>query len=131
MKIFGSFISVVFIFSALFGGSHLPVKPENPIEVLVADLVDDAFSCDFLDNTPGQSFKKNLIGAWQMSLVSVNPKINNPIPLYDPIKSKSTWKIFQVYQSDPTKPNRLTLEYDGTYKWYNDPPLINLTASLV
>ncbi len=39
LKIFRGFISVVFVFFALFGVSHPPASPGNPIENLITKLL--------------------------------------------------------------------------------------------
>ncbi len=116
MKIFNVFFCIMFVFCTLFGGSHPPSNPGNFIE----DLIDKLLSP--LLCIPEKPVKKNLVGAWDMSLVSVTPEIPK-IPGLNPIKDKSTWLIID---SD----TRLFISYDGSAaKWYNEPLDITFTAS--
>jgi len=117
MKILRGFLSISFVFLALFGGSHPPASPGNPIKDLILEIL-GVFSCDFERPKP---LTKNLVGTWQMSLVDVVPKIPE-IPLADPIRKKSSWQI-----SDSG--GKLTIRYDGSTKWYRENSIAKFTVS--
>jgi hypothetical protein len=106
-----------FAFVALFSSSHPPVNPGNFIEDIVNDLI-GTLTCIDLDE---KESKKNLVGTWDMSLVSVTPEIPK-IPLANPIKKKSTWQIID-------SKNRLLISFDKSAKWYDEPFLVDFVVS--
>jgi hypothetical protein len=112
LNIFRGLMSVVFVFFALFGGSHPPATG-NPIEDLIIRIMSGIWSCD---NEPGTALKNTLVGTWHMSLAAVVPPLPD-IP-FNPIKKSSNWQI-----SDSGA--RLSIRYDGKDRWYSEPPLVH------
>jgi hypothetical protein len=117
MNIFRGCLYLTFAFIVLFSSTNPHPDPRNFIEDIFDELI-GTLTCSLDEREP---IKKNLVGTWDMSLVSVNPKIPD-IPLANPIKSKSTWQIIEAG-------NRLLISYDGSAKWYDEPPLVEFTAS--
>jgi hypothetical protein len=117
MNIFRGIVFVSFAFMALFSSSHPPVNPGDFIGDIINELIGTLTCTDLDEKEP----KKNLVGTWDMSLVSVTPEIPK-IPVINPIKDQSTWIIID-------SGNKLFISYDGSPKWYKEPKGITFTAS--
>jgi hypothetical protein len=118
MKFFRGFFSVIFICLALFGGSQPPASPGNPIKDLIEKIFIEPFTCS---TKPKEPLTKTLAGTWRMSLVNVSPELPD-LSVADPIKKSSTWKISGSGRA-------LSIRYDGSMKWYKEPPLVSFEVS--